>query len=171
MSIGWEGRVVSIHIAAEASAKMEPLEDVLAVPGRGLEGDRYFLGTGFYSERPSHGGREVTLIEVEAVQALSGGVINAAGERLDLPVSAAETRRNIATSGVPLNHLVDREFWVGPVLMRGTRLCEPCRHLEELTRPGLLAALIHRGGLRARILTEGRIRVGDPIRPRVGSGA
>ncbi len=161
----WQGSVVSIQIAREASAPMESVSEVRAVPGRGLEGDRYFRHCGFYSDRPSHGGREVTLIETEAVEALWNGVVNAQGRTLGIKLSPAEARRNIATSGVPLNHLVDREFWVGEVLMRGTRLCEPCRHLEELTQKGVLAGLVHRGGLRARILAEGTIRVGDIVRP------
>ena len=164
----WEGKVVSLHIARQASAPMDSVESVRAVPGRGLEGDRYFLGTGFYSARSSWGGREVTLIETEAVAALLGGVQNAEGHRLGITLGPAETRRNIATVGVPLNHLVEREFWVGPILLVGTRLCEPCKHLEELTHTGVMAGLIHRGGLRARILGEGVIRVGDAIRPKDG---
>ena len=144
---------------------MESVGDVRAVPGRGLEGDRYYLGTGFYSEKSSPGGREVTLIEIESVEALDGGLKNSDGERYGIKLAAVDSRRNIATSGVPLNHLVDREFWVGPVRMRGTRLCEPCKHLDELTQPGVMAGLIHRGGLRARILNEGVIRVGDVVRP------
>lgn len=160
----WEGTVVSIQIAPEASAKMVTVSEVRAVPGRGLEGDRYFEGTGFYSQRPSHGGREVTLIELEAVEALDNGILSAKGDTLGIKLSPADTRRNIVTQGVPLNHLVEKEFWVGPVLMRGTRLCEPCKHLEELTQPGVMGGLIHRGGLRARILSEGVLRVGDPIR-------
>ncbi len=162
----WQGHVVSIHIAPEASAKMETVTEVRAVPGRGLEGDRYFKGTGFYSPRPSHGGREVTLIEIESVEALDSGVLSSKGDRLGIKLSAADTRRNIATSGVPLNHLVDKEFWVGPVLMRGRRLCEPCKHLGELTQPSVTGGLIHRGGLRAQILTEGEIRPGDIVRPK-----
>jgi MOSC domain-containing protein YiiM len=69
---------------------------------------------------------------------------------------------------VPLNHLVDREFWVGPVRMRGTRLCEPCKYLEGLTQRGVMSGLVHRGGLRALILTEGIIRAGDVVRPHAG---
>jgi len=87
---------------------------------------------------------------MEAVEALLGGVRNAEGERFGIKVAAADTRRNIATSSVPLNHLVDREFWVGAVLMRGTRLCEPCKHLDDLTLHGVMSGLIHRGGLRER---------------------
>jgi MOSC domain-containing protein YiiM len=162
----WQGHVVSLHIAPEASAKMETVGEARAIPGRGLEGDRYFTGTGYYSKRPSHGGREVTLIELESVEALDDGVLSAEGETLGLKLSAADTRRNIATRGVPLNHLVGKEFRVGAVLMRGTRLCEPCKHLDDLTQPGIMGGLIHRGGLRAEILTEGVIRPGDVITPR-----
>lgn len=161
----WQGSVVGIHIAPEASAPMEVVKEVRAVAGRGLEGDRYFLGTGYYSPKPGVGGREVTLIETEAVDALLSGIANAAGEKLGIAITPAETRRNIATSGVPLNHLVDREFQVGEVRLRGTRLCEPCKYLEGLSKPGVMGGLIHRGGLRARILNDGVIRVGDVIRP------
>jgi MOSC domain-containing protein YiiM len=161
----WQGHVVSLHIAPHASAKMRTVTEARAVPGRGLEGDRYFAGTGFYSSRPSPGGREVTLIEMESVEALDQGIENAEGETLGIKLAAADSRRNVATTGVPLNHLVNKEFWVGPVRMRGTRLCEPCKHLDELTQPGAMRGLIHRGGLRARILTEGVIRPGDIVRP------
>ena len=160
----WEGTVVSLHIAARASVSMRSIAEARAVPGRGLEGDRYFAGTGFYSTKPSYGGREITLIESEAVEALFGGVLNAEGERPRIRLAASDARRNVVTVGVPLNHLVGREFWVGSVRMRGTRLCEPCKHLEELTQPGVLSGLIHRGGLRALILNEGVIHVGDSIR-------
>ena len=162
----WEGTVVSINIAQEAAATMQSIVEVRAIPGRGLEGDRYFVGTGYYSKTSSHGGREVTLIEIETIEALFRGVLNAAGGRLGIKLSAADTRRNIVTSSVPLNHLVDCEFWVGPVLMRGTRLCEPCKYLDDLTQHGVMSGLIHRGGLRALILSECVIHVGDTVRPK-----
>src|SRR2546427_9942992 len=122
----WQGSVVSLHIAPRAAAPMESLQAVRAVPGRGLEGDRYFLGTGLYSPKASHGGREVTLVEAEAVAALFDGVQNAEGHRLRLQLSVAETRRNIATARVPLNHLAQREFWAGPRGMVRTRRGSPC---------------------------------------------
>ena len=153
----WQGSVVGLHVAPEAAAAMRSLTEVHAVPGRGLEGDRYFLGTGYYSPQPSRGGREVTLIEIETIEVVSS--------ELGLKLSASDTRRNIATSGVPLNHLVDREFLVGGVRLRGTRLCEPCKYLEGLTRVGVMGGLVHRGGLRAQILTEGIIRIADRIEP------
>jgi MOSC domain-containing protein YiiM len=161
----WQGSVVSIHVAPEASVPMVTVPEARAVPGRGLEGDRYFTGRGHYSTTPGFGGREVTLIETEAVDALFGGVLNAAGERSGIKLTPAETRRNIATSGVPLNHLVDRTFRVGAVLMKGTRLCEPCKYLDGLTQLGVMSGLLHRGGLRAAILSEGIVRVGDVIKP------
>ncbi len=162
----WQGSVVSLHVSPRGGAPMEVVHEVRAVPGRGLEGDRYFLGTGHYSPRPSPGGREVTLIETETIAALFDGVLSSDGDTLGIKMTAAESRRNIATAGVPLNHLVGRTFWVGAVQMRGSRLCEPCKYLEDLTvRPGLMSGLLHRGGLRAQILTEGVIRVGDVVRP------
>jgi MOSC domain-containing protein YiiM len=161
----WRGSVVSLHVATEAGAPLATVADVRAVAGRGLEGDRYFTGRGHYSNTPSNGGREVTLIEMETLEALLDGVPDAAGERSPVKLTAAETRRNIATRGVPLNHLVNRTFRVGEVVLHGTRLCEPCRYLDGLTRPGVMALLIHRGGLRAQIVTSGIIRVGDTIQP------
>ena len=121
----WQGNVVSIPVAPEAGAPMVTVQDARALPGRGLEGDRYCTGRGYYSGRPSEGGREITLIEMEAIDAL------------DVKLTAAETRRNVATQGVPLNHLVDRTFRIGTVRLRGTRLCEPCKYLDRLTQPGV----------------------------------
>ncbi|HEV8673835.1 MAG TPA: MOSC domain-containing protein [Methylomirabilota bacterium] len=152
----WEGRVVSIQIAPEAAAPMVGLDQVEAVAGKGLAGDRYFHRAGTYSERPGSG-RQVTLIEVEAIEALA----REAG--IELP--SAASRRNLTTRGVPLNHLIGRRFRIGDVVLEASRLCEPCQHLEGLTRPGVLKALVHRGGLRADIVVGGTIRVGDPIRP------
>ena len=152
----WQGLVEAIHIAAEAAKPMESVAEVRAIPGQGLEGDRYFHKIGTYSNTPGSG-REITLIEAEAVEAL------AREAKIDLVPGAS--RRNLTTRGVPLNHLVGRRFRVGEVLVEGTRLCEPCRHLEGLTQPGVLAALVHRGGLRTVILEGGTIRVGDIVRP------
>ena len=154
----WTGEVVSIHIADKAEAPMRSVPQVRAIPGKGLEGDRYFSASGTYSDRPSPA-REVTLIESEAIEAM------ARDNEIAIPAGAA--RRNIITRGAPLNHLVGHEFEVGRVRLLGIKLCEPCSHLESLTKKGIIAGLVHRGGLRAKILIEGEIRVGDPIVPRV----
>ena len=152
----WQGKVEAIHVVSQAAKPMEALAEVRAVPGQGLEGDRYFHRLGTYSNHPGSG-REVTLIEAEAIEAL----VREAG--IALPPGAS--RRNITTRGVPLNHLVGRRFRVGEVLLEGTRLCEPCTHLEGLTQKGVLPGLIHRGGLRTVIVIGGTIRIGDTVRP------
>src|SRR5437899_12483425 len=138
----WTGEVVAIHIADEAEARMRSVDRIRAIPGKGLEGDRYFRASGTYSDRPDPG-REITLIESEAIEAMA--------RDNELAIAPGEARRNVVTRGAPLNHLVGREFLVGGVRLRGIRLCEPCSHLECLTRRRLLAGLIHRGGLRAHI--------------------
>jgi MOSC domain-containing protein YiiM len=156
-----EGTVVGIFLAGSAGAPMEARDEVDAVAGSGLVGDRYATASGTYSGTRMHDARRaVTLIEEEAIVAARAE----GGFALD----PAETRRNLVTVGVALNHLVDREFEVGEVRMRGVDLSEPCAYLERGTRPGVRAALIHRGGLRAEILTGGRIRVGDPLRAAAG---
>lgn len=133
---------------------MKSLDEVRAWPGRGLEGDRYFLRAGTYSAKDG-ADREITLIETEALEALL--------RDYGVDLLPSETRRNVATRGVPLNHLVGRVFRVGEATARGLRLCEPCSHMERLSGKRIRAGLVHRGGLRAQILTEGRIRVGDDV--------
>jgi MOSC domain-containing protein YiiM len=152
----WKGEVVAIHVAAAAKGPMVSVTEVRAVPGKGLEGDRYFSKVGTYSNNPGSG-RDVTLIEVEAIEALKRDY------GIELP--PADSRRNIVTRGVPLNHLVGQEFKVGQVTLRAIRLCEPCSHLEKLSLKGVQRGLIHRGGLRTHILTGGIIRVGDSVSP------
>jgi MOSC domain-containing protein YiiM len=152
----WEGKVEAIHVGREAAADLPAVAEIRAVPGRGLEGDRYYLGTGTYSRHPGSG-REVTLIEAEAIEALA----REAGIR----IASGASRRNIVTRGVALNHLVGHRFRVGEVLLEGTRLCEPCAHLGALTEKGVVPGLVHRGGLRTVIVEEGTIHVGDAILP------
>ena len=149
----WSGTVDSIHVASAAKGPMRAVDHVEAIPGVGLEGDRYTLKLGtFYKPEPDF---ELTLIEVEAIEAVK--------REYKLDLAAGEARRNVVTRGVPLNHLVGREFTVGAVKVRGIRLCEPCSHLEALTGSPVIKGLRHRGGLRAQILTQGVIRVGDTV--------
>jgi MOSC domain-containing protein YiiM len=150
----FHGNVVSLHIARGAAMPMQSAHEVKAVAGQGLEGDRYFDGTGHWSKTPGVS-REVTLIEIETIEALE--------REKNIAIALGAARRNVVTRGVPLNHLVGREFHVGVVRLRGTRLCEPCAYLEDLTQQGVLAGLIHRGGLRAEIVTGGTIRLEDAI--------
>lgn len=148
--------VVSIHTGTAATQPLDSVQTVNAVAGKGLEGDRYFLQTGTFSKPQPD--REVTFIEAEAIDALA--------REYDTTITPGEARRNIVTRGLPLNHLVDREFNVGQARFRGIRLCEPCGHLAKLTNDKVRKGLIHRGGLRAQIVQSGTITVGDPVTER-----
>ena len=150
------GTVVCLHVSSERGGRIRSVEEVRAVAGRGLEGDRYFRPNepGSGSTKPD---REVTLIETEALEALA--------RDYGVAMEPWETRRNVATRGVALNHLVGRRFRVGDATLQGIRLCEPCGYMERLSGKAVRPGLVHRGGLRARILTEGTIRVGDPVEP------
>ena len=142
------GRVEAIAIAAAAEAPMALVEQATARAGHGLEGDRYAEGAGTFSN-PHSRGHDLTLIEAEFVDTLG--------------VAPEVPRRNVVTRGIDLNALVGRRFRVGEAECEGQRLCEPCAHLQRLTEPRLLRALVHRGGLRADVVSGGVIRVGDAV--------
>ena len=151
----FQGCIESIYIAPAAEAALRSVDQVLAIAGVGLEGDRYATSSGSFSAKPKPG-RQLTLIEAEAIEALA--------RELGLVLAPGETRRNLITRGVALNHLVGREFTVGGVRLRGHELCEPCGDLARMTgKPQILQGLVHRGGLRAEILEGGTIRVGDLV--------
>jgi len=149
----WKGKIVSILISSAKGQSMQPVSQAHAVPGKGLEGDRYFNQMGTYSEKPGDG-RQLTLIQIEVFEAL---------KEQGITLTSSDARRNLVTSGVPLNDLVGKEFKVGEVTLKGIRLCEPCDYLARLTTPEVLTKLVHRGGLRADILNEGIIHVGDNV--------
>lgn len=141
------GRVEGIFIGPEETLPA-PVERVRAVAGSGLEGNRYF-----YDEAPP--GRALTLIQVEALE----GMLEDTG----IALSAAESRRNVLTSGIDLNALVGKRFRVGEVECLGVELCHPCSSLEKVTQKGVIKGLVNRGGLNADILTDGEIAVGDRV--------
>jgi MOSC domain-containing protein YiiM len=149
-----QARVVSLHIASYGAAPMQSVTTVTAVAGRGIVGDRYFTQSGTYSNHPGNG-RAVTLIEIEAIEALA--------RECDVHLAAGTVRRNLVTHGVALNDFIGKTFTVGAVVLHGTRLCEPCWHLEKLAGKGVARGLIHRGGLRAEIVSGGSVQVGDAI--------
>lgn len=148
------GTVEFIYIAPAATVPALSVKEALAIPGVGLEGDRYALRQGtFFKPEPDF---ELTLIEAEAIEALE--------RDYHVELAPGEARRNLVTRGVALNHLVGRDFHIGEVKAHGIRLCEPCSHLQRLTGRSVIKGLLHRGGLRAQILTQGAIRVGDSLR-------
>jgi MOSC domain-containing protein YiiM len=144
------GHVEAIFLAAEPGELPAPVERVRAYAGRGLQGNRYFWEDG---DAPP--GRGVTLIAAEAMDAvaLEGNV----------SIEPAATRRNVLTRGIDVNELVGKRFRIGDVECEGVELCEPCAHLESLTQPGVIKALVRRGGLNADILSDGEISIGDPV--------
>ena len=148
--------VEAIAIADNAEAPMQQIMTARAIPGRGLDGDRYASRAGTFTPRSGRlNGYDLTLIEAEVLDELT----LTDGQRLGY----AEARRNVVTRGIELNTLVGQRFRIGDVECVGRRLCEPCAHLERLTHKGVLRKLIHRGGLRADILTAGSITVGATI--------
>ena len=146
------GTVEHIHIADATGAPVSAVDSVRAVAGRGLTGDRNHREPGDVSP-----GRDLTLIEAENVEGLA--------RDHGIQLAPGESRRNITTRGVRLNDLVGKEFWIGDVLARGVRLCEPCEYLQGLVGKPILQPLVHRAGIRADLLTSGTISVGDTVRP------
>jgi MOSC domain-containing protein YiiM len=140
--------VEGIYVSEKARRLPVSVDSARLVAGQGLEGDRYFLGKGSFSHWRGTG-RALTLVEAEALE--------------DVGLSFAAARRNVVTRGVDLNALVGVRFRVGEVECLGRRLCEPCRHLERLEGDGLMRSLAGRGGLRADVLGEGLVTVGDPV--------
>ncbi|MFQ5566888.1 MAG: MOSC domain-containing protein [Paracoccaceae bacterium] len=154
--MGWTGQLEHIHITAAKRGVMQSLTEARLVAGQGIEGDRYFLGTGTYSIKPEPG-RQVTLIEAETLAALA--------RDHGLELAPHEHRRNLTVRGVPLNHLVGRRFRVGAALLEATRLNTPCKYLELVTGKPVYEPLIHRSGLNCIIVEGGAIRPGDTITP------
>ena len=143
------GHIVAIFVTPVESGPTAQVEETQAVAGVGIEGDYRF-------DLPDHPpDAQLTLVEREAIEA--------ANAEHGLSLGLGDTRRNVVTEGVSLNHLVGREFTVGDVRVRGMDLCEPCAHLQRLTGQAVLKALVHRGGLRAEILEGGTIRTGAPV--------
>lgn len=144
------GIVVGIWIAPSAGEPARGLTSVRALAGEGLEGDRHVAGRGtFPSGRP---GSALTLVDAEVC------------ESFEPPLEPSQHRRNVVVRGLDLNRLVGHEFRVGAVRCRGMRLCEPCTVMQRYAGRPVLRALVHRGGLRADILHDGEIHIGDTVR-------
>jgi MOSC domain-containing protein YiiM len=148
--------VESIHIAPASGAPMSAVERVRAIAGVGLEGDRYAQRAGHWSP-DTKVDRDLTLVAGEEIDRLA--------DRFDIVLEPGETRRNVTTRGIDVNALVGRRFRIGTVECEGTRLCEPCQYLTDMVGQPILEPLVHRAGLRAVILTDGEISLGDEVIP------
>lgn len=152
----WQGKLLYIHTTPKARSPMIAQPFAKLIAGIGIQGDRYAIGTdtGTYSEFPDV--REVSLIEMETLEALT--------RDHDIEMQPIEHRRNLTTRDVPLNHLVGRQFWVGTVLLEGGRLNTPCRYLDMITQKTVCDLMEHRSGLNCRIVKSGTITQGDDVR-------
>lgn len=150
------GTIQSIFIADAAKAPMRAVVETEVLADQGLAGDRYALGTGAFSRWPGSG-RAVTLIEREAIDAIL--------RETGIDLSSGTSRRNVVTVGIELSALNGAVFRIGTAVLRGARLCAPCKYLERLAGPGVFDAMRGRGGLRADVVEPGIIRVGDRIEP------
>jgi MOSC domain-containing protein YiiM len=148
------GVVVALHICPRSFLPLKSQPCVMLIPDVGIQGDRYAVNAGFYSDRPEPG-RQITLFEEETLEALK--------RDHQLVLSAADHRRNVTTRGVALNHLVNRRFRLGDTLLEGTRLSTPCRHIEQILGREVFSLFLNRCGLHARILRGGVVNVGDKV--------
>jgi len=151
------GSIISIFIAPEAAMPMRSVDEARLEEGQGIVGDRYYSDKGTFSEKlKGSPDSEVTLIESEQIDDFN--------RRNGLDIDYGSPRRNIVTKGIWLNELVNVQFRVGEVLLEGIRLCEPCAHLARLVTEKVLPGLVHRAGLRARIVSSGSIKPADSIK-------
>ena len=147
------GTVEEIYVAPEGNVDMRRVPEVRALVGGGLEDDRYCKGTGYWTQLGDV--CEVTLIEGEDLDEIR--------DEDGIRVHNGEHRRNIITRGVRLEDLKGSRFKIGEVTLEYDRPRPPCRHVQELTEPGMTKALRRRGGICARVVEGGAIRAEDAI--------
>ena len=152
--------VVSLFVSSGIGQPMQPLTSVQALAGRGLEGDRYALGQGSYSKLTRPGARHVSLIAREAMESSNQELVR----RELTPFEPKETRRNIVVEGIDVYALLGHEFRIGAVRLRGSEPTLPCRIPSAVAgKTGFAEAYHGRGGIRAEVLSDGIISIGDLI--------
>ena len=154
------GKVVGLFISPGIGKRMQARAMVRALAGQGLQGDRYALGLGSYSRLPRQIVRHVSLIGREAMAAANEELIR----RGLAPFEPDETRRNIVVEGVDVYALLDREFRISAVRLRGTDITRPC-HVPSAAagKTGFKEAYHDRGGILAEVLSNGLISLGDVL--------
>ncbi len=147
-----QGTVEAIFVVAAGGQPMQSVDEVTALEGCGLEGDRYCERTGYWTGVDEC---QVTLIQGEHLDEIF--------QQTGIHVRDGEHRRNIVTRGIELEQLRGRQFQVGEAILEYDRPRPPCSYVESLTEPGMMRALMGRGGICARVVRGGKIRVGDTI--------
>lgn len=147
------GKIVKLLISKDTKSPMQNVNQIILEKGKGIFGDRYYYQIGTFSNKGKvEPDREVTLIEKEKIDAFN----------LDFEqnMSYEDFRRNIVISNCDLNSLVDKEFQIGDVILKGIRLCEPCKYLsEQLNNEKILSKMTNKTGLRAQIIRGGSINM------------
>jgi MOSC domain-containing protein YiiM len=148
-----KGVVEEMYVTAKGSAQMERVEEVRTIEGCGIEGDRYCEGAGFWTRFGDV--CQVTLIEGEDLDYIE--------DELGIWVKNGEHRRNIITRGIRLDEMRRKRFRIGEAILEYDRPRPPCRHVQDLSEPGMTRALKGRGGICARVVKAGWIRTRDAI--------
>ena len=148
-----KGVVEEMYVTAKGSAQMERVEKVRTIEGCGIEGDRYCEGAGFWTRFGDV--CQVTLIEGEDLDYIE--------DELGIWVKNGEHRRNIITRGIRLDEMRRKRFRIGEAILEYDRPRPPCRHVQDLSEPGMTRALNGRGGICARVVKAGWIRTRDAI--------
>ena len=146
------GTVVSLCIGPVAGGSMQLVEEVEAIAGQGLKGDRYATGEGSFN-KGKQGNRQVTLMNA----------IFFDGSGFEFK----DSRRNIFVQGVELMWLIGREFQIGTAHFRGVKYCDPCIRPSKLSgkQKSFKETFFDRGGLIAEVIESGVIKTGDPVIP------
>jgi len=152
MSQGNGAAVVKIFVAPAGGVAMQAVEEIQAVVGHGLQGDRYSDRSGYWTGVDEC---EVTLIEAECLDEIRA--------KTGVSVENGEHRRNIITRGIQLESLLGKRFQIGTAIFEYDRPRPPCGYIESLTEAGMTRALLGRGGICARVVATGTIRPNDPI--------
>ena len=142
-------QVIQIGIHESKGDEVRAIDTVEAIKGKGLVNNRHFKEN---NEKRS----QITLIEIENIN-----YYNNISKTL---IPSINFRRNIITSGLRLNELLNKEFYIGKVRVKAHDLCRPCKYLQELLKQNnIIKEFLHKGGLRCEILTSGKICIGDKI--------
>ena len=143
-------KIIEIGICKKKGDEIKSINNVEAIKEKGLLNDRKFKDNNDKSS-------QLTLIEIEN--------INSYNENSKTKILPINFRRNIVTQGVKLNNLLNKEFFLGNVKVKGKALCHPCKYLENLLmQKNFVEDLMFKAGLRCEILTSGKISVGDIIK-------
>ncbi len=151
------GKIAKLLISKDTQSDMLNVNQIVLEVGKGIFGDRYYNQEGTFSNKGEiEPDRDVTLIEIEKIDALN--------KENDLNITAEDFRRNIVVSNCDLNSLVGKEFQIGEVVLKGLRLCEPCKYLSnKLDNEKVLSQMVHKAGLRAQIIKGGSIDLNSQV--------